>query len=269
MYYIYKENPERWGVLHCLLKWGMFVAVISTVIVLLISICVPEKLFTEDSKFLNQWTDYQLRISSTIKDKFFDRFFPENRVSKMNDETTSVNSRGGISGGDLENSGNISYDDETDFLITVNRPGTANYLKGYVGSRYTGRRWEMPNASDYENITRNFQRAGGMEVCSEYIIPLRAGRGKKILEPEIYLSKNVSGSNKNTLIPYGANVTSEYSVDCDMTGGIDDDSYRFEYTPVEEFLFASRPRITTDTYGKFRVSLSMKIIWIRNICLSV
>ena len=233
-------------------KVGMFVAVISTVIVLLISICVPEKLFTEDSKFLNQWTDYQLRISSTIKDKFFGRFFPENGVSKMNVETTSVNSRGGISGGDLENSGNISYDDATDFLITVNRPGTANYLKGYVGSRYTGRRWEMPNASDYESITGIFREQEAWRYVQSISYRLGLGGEENTGTGNIFI-QNVSGSNKNTLIPYGANVTSEYSVDYDMTAGIDDDSYRFEYTPVEEFLFASRPRITTDTYASYRV----------------
>lgn len=246
------KRIEKDGSIALPAKVGTFVAVICTVIVVLISIFIPEKLFTEDSKFLKQWTDYQLKISSTIKDKFFDRFFSETGKLAVSDASTSVYSRGGISEGDLENSGNISYDDETDFLVTVNRPGTANYLKGYVGSRYTGRRWEMPNASDYESITGIFGEQEAWRYVQSITYRLGLGVEENSGTGNIFI-QNVSGSNKNTLMPYGANVTSEYSADYDMTAGMDKDSYWFEYTPVEGFLFASRPRISTDIYGSYRV----------------
>ena len=82
-------------------------------------------------------------------------------VTVVNIKKTS--SGGAINHGKLGEFGDISFDGETVLQATIPKSGETIYLRGFVGSVYTGRSWdELPNSKlrELNGITENFTLEG-------------------------------------------------------------------------------------------------------------
>lgn len=79
---------------------------------------------------------------NNLSDTFIDTFFSDKKriINITRDSGTIYN--GGVSGGKLGKAGEISFTNETALKLTLPKDSDVVYLKGYVGTNYTGDAWE-------------------------------------------------------------------------------------------------------------------------------
>lgn len=141
-------------------------------------------------------------VNSYIEDFSFARL-------KINDDTAI----GGLSNGSLGDVSRVTYLDET--VLTVNVSGKLSfplYLRGYIGSEYTGNSWEV--ISDRENSEMNNRLYGtGLSMRNIYNLPylimneenesIETARLGMISYGRVTV-ENMNDSDSTYYIPYGA-----------------------------------------------------------------
>lgn len=119
------------------------------------------KLFISDSEYdsIYQIQDMKNRIQSAMMNFSYNDFTQQISEYKIFDSSISI---GGLRGGDLAKTGNLKYTNSEQLVVTA--PDTSVeegiYLKGYVGSNYTGTRWEGHSKEDrdeYKAIQKKMQ----------------------------------------------------------------------------------------------------------------
>lgn len=122
---------------------------------------------------------------------------------------------GGIGKGDLRNLAENRPQGTKDMEIVMKEaPPERLYLKAYVGSEYTGKKWEEPSERDFNRMLRSAGAAGkGGELFGEPY--KRIEEGEAVLAPLEMRIKLLSASDEFAYSPYFAEVTEEDSVYAD------------------------------------------------------
>lgn len=140
------------------LKVGIILSVILTLLFLFIPMVFPAKNYEElnikDTKTKLQNKLMNFSIEDTTKQLY------SNDFSKWSPFQTK--SYGGLSGGELGKEGEVTFDNKP--VLKVEMPITSNtiYLKGYVGSVYTGDKWDSLSKEDevlYSKLMKNLQKS--------------------------------------------------------------------------------------------------------------
>lgn len=155
-------------------------------------------------------------------------------------------SGGAINHGKLGEFGDISFDDETVLQVTMPKSGETVYLRGFVGSVYTGRSWEELPASrlrELNEITENFTLNGFSPLLLDSY-NLKYSRDvsspSSSLPQYSFAVKNVSASRDYLYMPYNLvpESVSRYAIqnDSGFSGG--EDSYIGQYyDPVNYYSY--------------------------------
>lgn len=75
---------------------------------------------------------------------------------------------GGLSGGKLSKSGSVSFTNETALKLTLPKESATLYLKGYVGTHYTGESWERLTSAERNQYERLMEaQEGNIRMAQE------------------------------------------------------------------------------------------------------
>ncbi|MDD3173274.1 MAG: transglutaminase-like domain-containing protein [Herbinix sp.] len=120
------------------------------------------KLFVTEDKYENisEIKDVKIKIQTAMLDFTYEDFTKQAEDFNLFENAVAT---GGLSGGKLSNSGEVTYTDSEQLLIMVPYESAAEgiYLKGYVGSVYTGDRWEEHSKEDkkkYKELQKNLSK---------------------------------------------------------------------------------------------------------------
>ncbi|MCM1380616.1 MAG: transglutaminase-like domain-containing protein [Muribaculaceae bacterium] len=149
-----------------------------------------------------------------------------------------TSSGGAINHGKLGEIGDISFDGETVLRATLPKSNETVYLRGFVGSVYTGKSWEeLPNSKlrELNGIEENF--------VSEELTPLLFDSYNLKYSRDVSLPKysfeinNVSASRDYLYMPYNLvpESVSRYSVQGDSSFGGGENSYFGQYYDPSAF----------------------------------
>lgn len=155
-------------------------------------------------------------------------------------------SGGAINHGKLGEFGDISFDDETVLQVTMPKSGETVYLRGFVGSVYTGRSWEELPASrlrELNEITDNFTLNGLSPLLLDSY-NLKYSRDvtspSSSLPQYSFAVKNVSASRDYLYMPYNLvpESVSRYAIQNDSSFSGGEDSYIGQYyDPVNYYSY--------------------------------
>lgn len=122
---------------------------------------------------------------------------------------------GGIGKGDLRNLAENRPQGSKDMEIVMEEaPPERLYLKAYVGSEYTGKKWEEPSARDFKRMLRSAGAAGkGGELFGEPYKRLEEGQDN--ITPLQMQVRLTGASDEFAYAPYFVNVTENDSVYAD------------------------------------------------------
>ena len=158
----------------------------------------------------------------------------------------NTGSGGAINHGKLGEFGDISFDGETVLQVTIPKSGETVYLRGFVGSVYTGRSWqELPSAKlrELDEITGSFTLNGLSPLLLDSY-NLKYSRDvsspSSSLPQYSFAVKNVSASRDYLYMPYNLvpESVSRYAIqnDSGFSGG--EDSYIGQYyDPVNYYSY--------------------------------
>lgn len=122
---------------------------------------------------------------------------------------------GGVGKGDLRNLAENRPQGTKDMEVVVNKaPQERVYLKAYVGSEYTGKRWEEPSEREFNRMLRDAGASGkAEELFGEPYERLKNGQSGIVpLEMDVKL---LGASGEFAYSPYFAEVTDEDTVYAD------------------------------------------------------
>lgn len=146
-------------------------------------------------------------------------------------------SGGAINHGKLGEFGDISFDGETVLQATIPKSGETVYLRGFVGSVYTGRSWEdLPNSKlrELSGITDNFTQEGLSPLLLDSY-NLKYSRDvsspSSSLPQYSFAVKNVSASRDYLYMPYNLvpESVSRYTIQNDSSFKGGENSYIGQY----------------------------------------
>lgn len=172
------------------LKVGIILSVILTILFLFIPMVFPAKNYEElniketKTKLQNKLMNFS--IEDTTKQLTSNDF--------SNWSPFQSKKYGGLSGGELGKEGEVTFDNKP--VLKVEMPITSNtiYLKGYVGSVYTGDKWDSLNKNDeaiYSKLLKKLQR-GNFNPGNQnsYFLSLL-----NVIDNNLYKDFNFSRSN--------------------------------------------------------------------------
>ena len=121
--------------------------------------------------------------------------------------------KGGISAGRLGQYDRIHFENENHLKLTVGNTGNgAIYLRGYVGSRYTGNSWQQLPRKSYKEVKQLFEFGSSIqEISTERVSSMMAilsglYDGKIVSQPfsetSVMEIENVGASRRWTYTPY-------------------------------------------------------------------
>lgn len=121
--------------------------------------------------------------------------------------------KGGISAGRLGQYDTIHFENENHLKLTVGNTGNgAIYLRGYVGSRYTGNSWQKLPRKSYKEVNKLFEFGSSIqEISTERVNSMMAilsglYDGKIVSQPfsetSVMEIENVGASRRWTYTPY-------------------------------------------------------------------
>jgi transglutaminase-like putative cysteine protease len=190
------------------LKIGIILSTILALLFLIIPFMFPTKSYEE------------LNIRDTkikLQDKLMN-FSIEDTTKKLNTNNFSnwtlfstTKSYGGLSGGELGKEGEVTFDNKT--VLKVKMPIISNtvYLKGYVGSVYTGDKWEKLSEEDelsYNKLVKSWKDSNfNVGNQSSYFLSLINKLNKNIYEDFKFSQStmtvtNVRSNRKYSYAPY-------------------------------------------------------------------
>lgn len=146
-------------------------------------------------------------------------------------------SGGAINHGKLGEFGDISFDGETVLQATIPKSGETIYLRGFVGSVYTGRSWEeLPNSKlrELSNITESFTLEGLSPLLLDSY-NLKYSRDvsspSSSLPQYSFAVKNISASRDYLYMPYNLvpESVSRYTIQNDSSFKGGENSYIGQY----------------------------------------
>lgn len=148
-----------------------------------------------------------------------------------------TSSGGAINHGKLGEFGDISFDGETVLQVTVPKSGETVYLRGFVGSVYTGRSWqELPNSKlrELSEITESFTLDGLSPLLLDSY-NLKYSRDvsshSSSLPQYSFAVKNISASREYLYMPYNLvpESVSRYAIQYDSSFIGGENSYIGQY----------------------------------------
>ena len=165
-------------------------------------------------------------------------------VTVVNIKKTS--SGGAINHGKLGEFGDISFDGETVLQATIPKSGETIYLRGFVGSVYTGRSWEeLPNSKlrELNGITESFTLEGLSPLLLDSY-NLKYSRDvsspSSSLPQYSFAVKNISASRDYLYMPYNLvpESVSRYTIQNDSSFKGGENSYIGQYyDPVNYYSY--------------------------------
>lgn len=146
-------------------------------------------------------------------------------------------SGGAINHGRLGEFGDISFDGETVLQVSIPKSGETVYLRGFVGSVYTGRSWEdLPNSKlrELDEITGNFITDGlSPLLLDSYNLKYSrdASSPASSLPQYSFAVKNISASRDYLYMPYNLvpESVSRYTIQNGSSFEGGEDSYIGQY----------------------------------------
>lgn len=146
---------------------------------------------------------------------------------------------GGVSDGELGAIAGLAYDQEEALKITCSTaPGEIIYLKGFIGTEYTGSGWEAREEGVFENAVQNWHVENDSVIYIQNLPFLRMmyaeqelvkKTGDSISTPNQITVEKLSTNEAYTYVPYQAFLNDYYVInggDCSIQGQkIQDDVY--------------------------------------------
>lgn len=183
---------------------GLLLSIMVTIVLLILNITITDRFYEEDIKI----TQVKNNIQNTILEFDLEEFVQE--ISEYNIfDKNNTQAVGGLRGGKLNIEGEVQFGHSTQLTLQVPNINEDIYLKGYVGTSYTGEAWEgipKDKLSEYkkllkyldkEGFSSNFQTINLFNLCqvNDIALPLRIQYAKYQL--------NYKNANKNFLYaPY-------------------------------------------------------------------
>lgn len=162
----------------------------------------------------------------------------QNAISDIVTVTIKKTGSGGaINHGKLGEFGDISFDNETVLQVTIPKSSDTIYLRGFVGSVYTGKSWEqLPNSKlrELNSITENFTNSGLSPLLLDSY-NLKYSRDASLhsaaLPQYSFAVKNIAANKDYLYMPYNLvpESVSRYTVRNDSSFGGNDTSYIGQY----------------------------------------
>lgn len=143
---------------------------------------------------------------------------------------------GGVAAGELGTVSGVAYETREALRITCDHaPEETVYLKGFVGTEYTGSRWIARDTEDFENAASNWQIEEKASIYIQNLPFLRMMYAAKELSENVDLSFNqiqvepLDANVSFTYVPYQAYLNDYYDIDggdCGVKGQtLQDDIY--------------------------------------------
>ena len=140
---------------------GLKVGIVLSIMLTLLFLIVPLLFSTKSYEALNLG-DKKTKLQNKLQN-----FSIEETTNKISTSDfiqwspfSTSKSYGGLSGGELGKEGEVTFDNKTVLKVEMPASSSPVYLKGYVGSVYTGDRWESLSEEDesiYNELVESFR----------------------------------------------------------------------------------------------------------------
>lgn len=145
-------------------------------------------------------TQEQLMIQKEKITAIYDQFW-EKSVS-VQGNILSGTSSGGISGGDLAQAGNLSYNGTNQLEVIVDfKPTESIYLKGFVGDNYTGSQWNGYSNGTFDEFWVDW--GGSRQEVALALMNLASEAFLNEMQSQIQITEMAS-QGQYSLMPYSA-----------------------------------------------------------------
>ena len=195
-------------------------------------------------------------VAAQVQNKFLGKMLevlPDISAGQWNLEVETAG--GGVSDGSLGQADGYDLEGVQDLSITVSsQPQETIYLRGYIGTRYTGAGWETGYESTYDATSLNWNIDGDQRLYIQNLPFLRTayavqnasaeGAEEIPLSEPLEISVERLNANENyTYVPYGAYLNDYYTVEggdgyIDGQDAQEDKFYFYERTEMESILSA-------------------------------
>ena len=138
---------------------GLWLSIMVAVVLLIINLTITDRFYTEEVKI----REVKHKIQNTILEIDIEKLVQEVSEISPFEGKRYIQTVGGLRGGKLNQEGSVRYGYSTQLMLQVPNVNEALYLKGYVGTTYTGVAWEgIPKNkySKYEQLLESLNEDG-------------------------------------------------------------------------------------------------------------
>lgn len=229
---VHPADKKQKNIMHKINSWaGLWLCMISLILFFIMKLVITEDNYYNFTQIKDVRKSIQTRLNSiTLEDITY-------TVSNYSLPDFST-SKGGLSGGSLGRTGNVEYTGSEQLRITTAYDAVKDgvYLKGYVGSNYTGEKWgglTDDEAAEYSKLLKELPF--DYDPINQNIKLIYAGRNAGILKDDPYRMRvEYIDANKRFLYsPYFTAYESMQKIsskqDLYITPGKKESSYSYAY----------------------------------------